>query len=140
MPCPCICGAESRIEFLSCLVHSVPSMTLHRTRLSLLPSPPHTNTPTPAHVLLLLQADSYHHPTHVILSNVSPCVFKAQPGTIGYLSEQFISQSLLTCVSFRKYPPRHLFSRCFIPATLPSSFLHLPTSHQLLVSISKDSL
>lgn len=139
MPCPCSCGGETRTEFSSCLAHSVLSVTSSRIPLSLLPAPPHTNTPAPALMPLLLQANGYHHPTKGILSNDSAYIFKAQPGTIGYLPEQVIPQSLLTCVSFRKHP-RHLFSGCILPATLPSPFLHLPTSHQLHVYTSEDSL
>lgn len=135
MACPCTSGAETRTEFLNGLA----PLSLLQYSLSSSPLPSTTNTPTPAHTLLLLQANSYHHPTcHII-----KCLCLCFQGTVGddrlLARTSHLSHILLTCVPFRKYP-RHLFSGYIIPATLPNSSLRLPTSYQLLVYISKDSL
>lgn len=77
MACPCTSGAETRTEFLNGLA---PLSFLQILSLFIPPPLHHKHTPTPAHTLLLLQANSYHHPTcHTI-----KCLCLCFQGTVGY--------------------------------------------------------
>lgn len=129
VPCPCTRGVETSL--LSCSGPLFPAGPLTQDFSISLTSLPHTNAPATAHMLWLLEADGFHHPTDVISLNGSVCVSRTQPGPTGSL----LGQAIFSPVFPSENASRHLLSGCVIPAT-PSNpyYISPPLTNSLSIT------